>query len=405
MLNQALSPRSKTLSISLVQGLLDVMQGSRQQVFVKEIQELGDNINFTLSYADTVYSFLVQEATYVNSVSQSEFQAEKWRTEQMNYKKQIQIIKDAAAQAKINAIFPFVRIWAPMAAEESDEDVLAEFEGFSERLAGITVPVAKLDPMLDMTKLIKRDCYSKLVNARGYDKNVKKLNDEIEELALKLKAKEGVVLLPQIEDLLPTVLKKFGLDVLALVRALKIYIEADGSEKYRTTDDIVDGREHEQDKGSSGEVSESDTDILANVGKERESHFNTSSEGCNLTANVECETELREKQKRLHELLGQRERSENDHDRWVIMFIYALELERRISLIIPKSKVITRLAEEVKFEVDRYIFFLQDPNCKDQGKRQNALAEIMLAQGLYMLLDYELGKFSTQAMITIPNPI
>ena len=137
---------------------------------MREIKEIGDNIQESLSLTEKLYSLLVEEDVRVNKVNQFKLQAESWkaarevgilivhggyldsRTDTKGYKTGIRIIKEAVAVRQTVAvqrkflilpfserltsspIAAFVKIWSKLAEQGPDSDVVIEFKNFSEKV-------------------------------------------------------------------------------------------------------------------------------------------------------------------------------------------------------------------------------------------------------------------------------
>ncbi|KAJ7146894.1 hypothetical protein C8R44DRAFT_973489, partial [Mycena epipterygia] len=200
-------PYSAIASVDLAESILHAIDGSQQQEFIKEIEELGKHVKSTIDSVEQIHGLLILDDAYVNVLHGSDPWAGGRKTNQEKYKKQIRLIKDAASKAKFDAIHPFVRIWSPMALDQqSDEDVLLEFEGFSENLSTIKAPVVDFDDMLSAIEFLKQDCDLKLEHAKVDNDEIKLLED-IDALEKKMKGASD-----QIEGLVPSFLKNLGLN-------------------------------------------------------------------------------------------------------------------------------------------------------------------------------------------------
>ncbi|KIK58550.1 hypothetical protein GYMLUDRAFT_245968 [Collybiopsis luxurians FD-317 M1] len=424
MTNEVAPPYSKNAATDLAEGILDVINGSRQQAFMKEVKELGDDIKSMLNCVEELHSLLLQKSTSVNL--HKKFSLEAWKAEEVKCRAHIRLIRDTVGEMKINVTHPFVKLWAPMAAEESDEDVLAEFEGFSERLAGIKTPDIKFDSMFDIVQAIIQGCNDKLAIAEASNGDIQRLKEEIEELEKKNDMSASLI-----EELVPDVFKAFGLNGYshkvplllacgpqALVRAIKGLVQGgtltqkDTKEEDKKDNDRKDDEEHGQgDQKKEDSNNEDATNLLSLLSSPMEMEGDDSNDPQN--AEVEAmaefkslwdaaetkegyENKLIEKRKQLDEQVRLQEKSKSDQDRWHSIVYFASELELKISFIVPRLEISANVAKAVKEEVDNHVAFLQSPDCKDRAKRINALEEISLARGMYTLLDHALENFVTQ---------
>lgn len=80
MLNTVAPPYSRTAATNLTQGILDAIDGSQQQVFIKEIKELSDDVKFMLSSVEKMHSLLVEEDAYAKTLQSPG--AEIWKVQE-----------------------------------------------------------------------------------------------------------------------------------------------------------------------------------------------------------------------------------------------------------------------------------------------------------------------------------
>ncbi|KIK58544.1 hypothetical protein GYMLUDRAFT_86193 [Collybiopsis luxurians FD-317 M1] len=399
MSNEVAPPYSKNAAINLPKGVLDAIDGSQQQAFLKDIKELGDDVKCMLNCIETLHSLLLQESPFVKAFQKLGF---KFRDAEKSCKTQIQLIRQAAEKVTVNVVHPFVKIWAPMAEEESDENVLTEFMAFSEELASFKAPDVKFDLMLHMIQTIKEECGRKLAIEEKYNSDLARLNKEIEVLEEKKKACSGLM-----DDLIPNVMKALGLNS----NSYKLYLACgptaialkEGFSRFNFEDmaesDVI--RIKEEDRLNSSKQVEklgvmANYEALRDAAKTRGgSYFIRRPSISTKRSHSEYESKLTEKRKQLNEIQLQHN-SRSDSSRRNIMVSRASAFELKISLLIPKLKVIVNIAEAVKGEVDSHITFLQSPESRDRDRRQSVLGGISLAREMYALLDDALEGFVTQ---------
>ncbi|KAJ7728708.1 hypothetical protein DFH07DRAFT_221651 [Mycena maculata] len=385
--------------------ILDPVDGSERQDFIKGIRQLGEDIKFTVDSVERIYGILIREDTYFNGPHNFPLQAEKWKVETEKYKAQIRLLKGTVEKVKVNAIHPFVALWAPMVLEgdpDEDEDVLIEFKSFSEKLAAIKPPAVELDDMLDAVTLLMQDCDSKRTHGQGYNGEIQTLREDINALERKRQAASHTI-----EKLVPSFVKDYGLGdhydklvwllmygLRGLGRGLNDFVSVGSSDSKK------DG-EGAKKKCGKNDKNGNSTDVGGRILKSlRSSAAACTGEVPSLWSAVDtvegCEEKIRECCQKLNELEYRQGNSNSDVARWDVCTSRTLRLEITVDRIAPQLESIAKMAESVKGEVDSYVAFLSSPDCKNDVKRQQALAEIEFAGGIYQSLDCALEDFVTR---------
>ncbi|KAF9059153.1 hypothetical protein BDP27DRAFT_1502465 [Rhodocollybia butyracea] len=443
---------SEVPATNLAQSILAAFEDSQKQAFVQEINELSENVKFTLSCAEQIHALLKREDAAVNLVEQYDSQTEEWDTANKNYKEQIRLIQEAARNATLygtstqilNRSKVFVDTYAPIALKDNDTEVLTAFVEFSKvrdyfSFFGLILNVLQTPQELDDIK-----DPSKLRNARAYDKDIKKLDDDIAANEARIKVASDTI-----ERLIPAVFKKYGLNgrsqklalmlgtsPVALVSALKDFIgrsdktEKEDDQKTSTNKDDDSEKESKKSSKKSGnkktddddieELSDKDTEEISEGTGEKDDNAATNKKqspkkpkkitgdhldkvgkvGTKVMKKVvktitlweaadeveECETAIKGQRQSLQTLLYKQEQAETNQRQWNVLISKLNDLGLRILFLGPKLKTIAVMAQSVKADVDSHVAFLQGQESQDPAGKEIALAEIRLASGMYKLM-------------------
>ncbi|KAK1227407.1 hypothetical protein PQX77_009592 [Marasmius sp. AFHP31] len=447
---------SRASAADVSAAVLEAISGSRQQEFVKEIKEIGDNIQESLDLTERLNSLLVEEDVRVNKVNKfaSESQAESWkiarevsvvvrdgailnsRTGFKGYKAGIRAFKETVADQQTVAVQPFVKIWSTLAEQGLDKDVVVEFKNFSEKkLTNINQPVVSFHDMHKAIETVTEDFAAKLTNAKLYDVKIKKLIEEIAGLTNEMKSASE-----EIEKMIPSFFKSTGLN--GYSERLTLLLACGPISLARSLIDVVTGlwdREivkdnNKDNKGDiKGNIDGNDKTKVTNdsmaANKEGPRNGNTDMTGADRTGErpargvtkddlkrfetagkstvpikalwdaidiVEgCEKNIKAKRTELDKLEYQQERSQNNQGRWHVGVSILMKLQGLISHLEPKLGSVSKIGNAVKHTVDDYVKFLESADAKYPERKKAALAEIALARGLYQLVDKALGNFYT----------
>ncbi|KAK6977035.1 hypothetical protein R3P38DRAFT_553721 [Favolaschia claudopus] len=178
-------PYTRNPAIQLDQDVLNAMNGSQQQAFLREIKELGNAVRDSISCSEAIHTLLVKEdailkANFPNT-SHQEVKAPAWFDTQDEYKKKIGAVKDTALRARTVATYPFVNVWSGFPAEASDEDVILEFQEFAKSIETLQVPEVNFEETLEAVESLKKDNHGTPPASKSSD------HDEIAQLDEKLK--------------------------------------------------------------------------------------------------------------------------------------------------------------------------------------------------------------------------
>ncbi|KAH8798752.1 hypothetical protein DL96DRAFT_1638604 [Flagelloscypha sp. PMI_526] len=366
-------PYTESPAAKLAEGILHAIDNSQQQAFIKEVKELSSDVQSSISLSEAIHALLLEEDSRVNQPKTLDLQAEEWFSAQETYKSKVRAIKRIALKARAEVIFPFVKSWAGFPDEAPDEDVIAEFEGFSEDIVINQGNTLNFNETFHAVKVLKRNCASKLETDRSYDPDIKKLNEDIEKLEEIEKAA-----IEKINSMVPGIFAKYGLNgrshkltlllacgPLALVRSLKGLLSSSGKSSVTTmdtTDDKKDDKKDSKPDDKKGDKKDDKKD-----GKKDDKQDDKKPPGIGLdsldkpvkeltdihalwvAADIveECETKLKESRSKLDTLLYKQEQSKNNQGRWNVLISRASALEAKMNHILPKLDSISKMPEAV----------------------------------------------------------